>query len=225
MNHTHAIRGLMLKDWYGLRGYLVRQTGLVLAMYLVLGLVLKTMAMLPSMMVMVTMMSGLSAFSLDDACQWNGYACTMNITARQLAKARYILYYGTLFGVMLFSCALATLLEMLLFSGGQTSSEILIMGFGGGIAVFLIYAVMIAVDVPMFYKLGVEKSRIPMTLTFVIPFIAIIPTASYWGPWLDDLDYNTVPWVLIACVALALISLCIYISYRVSVHVLENKEF
>lgn len=56
MNKTHVMRGLILKDWYGLRSYLVRQVGLVLAMYVVLGFVLKSMSMLPAMMVMVTMM-------------------------------------------------------------------------------------------------------------------------------------------------------------------------
>lgn len=47
MNKTHVMRGLILKDWYGLRSYLVRQVGLVLAMYVVLGFVLKSMSMLP----------------------------------------------------------------------------------------------------------------------------------------------------------------------------------
>ena len=32
MNKPHVMRGLILKDWYGLRSYLVRQMGLVLAM-------------------------------------------------------------------------------------------------------------------------------------------------------------------------------------------------
>ena len=56
MNKPHVMRGLILKDWYGLRSYLVRQMGLVLAMYVVLGFAMKTMSMLPSMMVMVTML-------------------------------------------------------------------------------------------------------------------------------------------------------------------------
>lgn len=108
MNKTHVMRGLILKDWYGLRSYLVRQVGLVLAMYVVLGFVLKSMSMLPAMMVMVTMMGMLSAFSLDDTCHWNGYACTMNITARQLARARYALYYGTMACVARFPPCLPT---------------------------------------------------------------------------------------------------------------------
>ena len=89
----------------------------------------------------------------------------------------------------------------------------------------LIYSLMAAVDIPLFYKLGVEKARLPMTLTFVIPFIAIFPTISYWGPWLEGLDYAAVPWVLAAAAVLALAALCVYISYRVSVNILENKEF
>ena len=30
MNKTHVMRGLILKDWYGLRSYLVRQVALCL---------------------------------------------------------------------------------------------------------------------------------------------------------------------------------------------------
>ena len=225
MNKTHVMRGLILKDWYGLRSYLVRQVGLVLAMYVVLGFVLKSMSMLPAMMVMVTMMGMLSAFSLDDTCHWNGYACTLNITARQRARARYALYYGTMACVALVSAVLAYVLELLLFANGQSRAELFLAVFGGGAAVMLIYSLMAAVDIPLFYKLGVEKARLPMTLTFVIPFIAIFPTISYWGPWLEGLDYDAVPWVLAAAAVLALAALCVYISYRVSVNILENKEF
>ena len=135
MNKPHVMRGLILKDWYGLRSYLVRQMGLVLAMYVVLGFAMKTMSMLPSMMVMVTMMGMLSAFSLDDMCHWNGYACTMNITARQLARARYAMYYGAMACVTLVAAVLAYGLELLLFAGGQSNAEIFLAGFGGGAAV------------------------------------------------------------------------------------------
>lgn len=225
MNKPHVMRGLILKDWYGLRSYLVRQMGLVLAMYVVLGFAMKTMSMLPSMMVMVTMMGMLSAFSLDDMCHWNGYACTMNITARQLARARYAMYYGAMACVTLVSAVLAYGLELLLFAGGQSNAEIFLAGFGGGAAVLVIYSLMVAVDIPLFYKMGVEKARLPMTLTFVVPFIAIFPTISYWGPWLDDLNFDAVPWVLVAAAVLALVAACVYLSYRISVRILESKEF
>ena len=203
MNKPHVMRGLILKDWYGLRSYLVRQMGLVLAMYVVLGFAMKTMSMLPSMMVMVTMMGMLSAFSLDDMCHWNGYACTMNITARQLARARYAMYYGAMACVTLVSAVLAYGLELLLFADGQSNAEIFLAGFGG----------------------GVEQARLPMTLTFVVPFIAIFPTISYWGPWLDGLNFDAVPWVLVAAAVLALVAACVYLSYRISVRILESKEF
>lgn len=64
-----------------------------------------------------------------------------------------------------------------------------------------------------------------MTLTFVVPFIAIFPTISYWGPWLDGLNFDAVPWVLVAAAVLALVAACVYLSYRISVRILESKEF
>lgn len=89
----------------------------------------------------------------------------------------------------------------------------------------VIYSLMVAVDIPLFYKMGVEKARLPMTLTFVVPFIAIFPTISYWGPWLDGLNFDAVPWVLVAAAVLALAAACVYLSYRISVRILESKEF
>ena len=197
MNKPHVMRGLILKDWYGLRSYLVRQMGLVLAMYVVLGFAMKTMSMLPSMMVMVTMMGMLSAFSLDDMCHWNGYACTMNIIYEVAQEYDPI--------------------EIEVVPGITAAC--------GGAAVLVIYSLMVAVDIPLFYKMGVEKARLPMTLTFVVPFIAIFPTISYWGPWLDGLNFDAVPWVLVAAAVLALVAACVYLSYRISVRILESKEF
>ena len=95
----------------------------------------------------------------------------------------------------------------------------------GGAAVLVIYSLMVAVDIPLFYKMGGEKARLPMTLTFVVPFIAIFPTISYWGPWLDGLNFDAVPWVLVAAAVLALVAACVYLSYRISVRILESKEF
>ena len=149
----------------------------------------------------------------------------MNITARQLARARYAMYYGSMACVTLVSAVLAYGLELLLFAGGQSNAEIFLAGFGGGAAVLVIYSLMVAVDIPLFYKMGVEKARLPMTLTFVVPFIAIFPTISYWGPWLDGLNFDAVPWVLVAAAVLALAAACVYLSYRISVRILESKEF
>lgn len=226
---SHPILGLLLKDWYSMRSYLLRQLGLLTLVYVVLGMTMKTMSMLPAMMIMGTMMGGLTAFSLDDACQWNGYACTMNIAPRQLVKARYLMFYGSLSIVAVATSLLSGVLDALLFSGNEDRMENFFVGMAGGLAVLVIYLLILAVDIPLFYKLGVEKSRMPMTLTFVLPFIIIFPTAQYWGPLLEGMDLSSLPLgptlaTGIAVVVLA-VALTVFLSYHFSVGILEKKEF
>ena len=55
---THPIFGLILKDFYSIRGYLIRQIGLLLVIYLIIGVAMKTMSMLPAMLMLgVTMVA------------------------------------------------------------------------------------------------------------------------------------------------------------------------
>lgn len=222
---SHVLRGLLLKDWYSMRSYLARQLGLLAVVYVIIGMTMKTMSLMPAMMIMGTMMGGLTAFSLDDTCQWNAYACTMNISARQLARARYLLFYGSLLVVAVVTSVISGAVDALVFSQNEERLQNLLIGIGGGVAVFLIYTLILAIDIPMFYKLGVEKARVPMTLTFVLPFVIIFPTATYWGPMLEQLDLSSIPWALIGLAFLALLAVGVFISYRVSVSILEKKEF
>lgn len=59
---THPIFGLILKDFYSIRGYLIRQIGLLLVIYLIIGVAMKTMSMLPAMLMLGVTMSLISIF-------------------------------------------------------------------------------------------------------------------------------------------------------------------
>lgn len=225
---THVIRGLVKKDWYCLRTYLVKQIGLLTVMYLILGFVLKSMSMLPAMLILGVTMSLTTAFSLDETSNWNAYALTMNVTPRQLVAEKYVLFYCAMLGLGLSTSLIAGGLDALLFADTESHAEMMMLGLGGGVAVMLIYALVTAIDIPLFFKLGIEKSRLPMTLTFVIPFVIIFPTAQYWGPLLEDaFDAMSLP-VLVGAIGgglVVVIALAVLISYRVSVSIMEKKEF
>lgn len=225
---THVIRGLVKKDWYCLRTYLVKQIGLLTVIYLIIGFVMKSMSMMPAMLILGVTMSLTTAFSLDESSNWNAYALTMNVTPRQLVAEKYVLFYCSMLGIGLTASLIAGGLDALLFADTESHAEMLMIGLGGGVAVTLIYSLVTAVDIPLFFKMGIEKSRLPMTLTFIIPFIVIFPTAQYWGPLLDDaLDTVSLPTLLVAAAIglVVFIALAILISYRVSVSIMEKREF
>ena len=220
-----TVTGLIQKDLLTIRTYLYRQIGLLLIIYLVLGWAIKSMSMLPAMVMMGMVMGLLSTFSFDESCHWNAFACTMGVPPSRLVLARYLLFYGSMVICAVVTTVLSVGLDFLLFSDQQDQLEILFAGMGGSAAILVIYTLMCAVDFPMFYKLGMERSRLPMTLTFVIPFIVIFPTMSYWGPWLESLDLAAVPWGLVAVCTAALLVLVAVVSYRISVRIVQNKEW
>ena len=178
------------------------------------------------MMVMVTMMGMLSAFSLDDMCQWNGYACTMNITARQLARAPMPLYYGALALMMLvFLCRCLRAGDAAVF-GRAAAQSCSLAGFGGGVSVMLYLFADGGCGYPAVLQTGRGKGapahdaylRHPLHRHlphhFVLGPVAgrVLITTPCPGCWLPPPCWRWWP-------------LCVYISYRVSVNILENKEF
>ncbi len=160
-----------------------------------------------------------------ESSHWNAYALTLPITPRDLVISKYLIYYGGMYVVGLLASLFSAALDALLFSGGEDAMENLMMGAGGGLAILVIYSLIIAVDIPLYLKLGTEKSRIPSTLTFLVPFVAIFPTVSYWGPWLENLDYSSVNWPLAALIALVFILVIIIGSCVVSIRIMEKKEY
>ncbi|WP_367926127.1 ABC-2 transporter permease [uncultured Ruthenibacterium sp.] len=222
---THPILGLMLKDFYSIRGYLIRQIGLLLVIYLIIGFAMKTMSMLPSMLMLGVTMSLISIFSLDETSHWNAYALTLPITPKDLVVSKYVLYYGAMYIVGLLASLFSAVLDFAFFREAEDSIETLIMGVGGGMAILIVYTLVIAVDIPLFLKLGTEKSRIPMTLTFLVPFVAIFPTISYWGPWLENLDYTQINWILVSLIALIILIFVMVISCMISIQIMAQKEY
>lgn len=224
---THAIRGLLLKDWFSVRSYIARQLGLIAVIYLVLSFGLKSAAMFTSMLLLGGMMGLLSLFTVDDSCHWNAYAGILGLRPGQLVAARYIAVYGCMLLLTVISAAASVVLELFVFRplfGTADAAENALVGIATGAAIFLFYGLMMALDIPLYYKLGVEKARIPTTLTMVVPFIAIVTTASYWGPLLDTMDLAALPWGWIFLAIAAAFAACIALSAAVSARILAKKE-
>lgn len=225
---SRVIVGLLLKDWYTVRTYLVRQIGLLVLIYLIISLVLKEGSMLVSMVLLGGMMGFLTLFSMDDACRWNGFAVLLNLRPSQLVAARYLAVYGGMAAVTVLAAALGAGMEFFVLGplfGVPDAGENALAGLITGLAVFLCYALVLAVDMPLYYKLGVERARIPTTLTMVVPFVAIVTTAPLWGPALEGLAPSALPWGPLLLAAVLLPAAAIALSAAVSVRILAAKEF
>lgn len=91
------MKGLFLKDWYGLLGMYKKNLLLVLVLYATLSMILN----MPFFLFMTPWLLGfytLSSFTLDESCRWNLYACTLPVSASQIVG-------GKLFAGHILDCA------------------------------------------------------------------------------------------------------------------------
>ena len=217
--------GLILKDIFSMRKYFLKQMLYMLVLYLLLSVaVLHSISYISCMMIMSVMMMLISSFSVDENAKWDAYALTMPLTPRTLVGAKYLLFYGALLisGVSL--SLICGIVDAVTFREGFTT----IAASSGSI--MAIYGLSATLFLPFVYKLGAEKARLVMSICFVLPFIAVIWAASYFGIGSQaDLDLTsflqTLPWPLIAAAGVVVLALLVLISFFLSVKFYEQKEF
>ena len=207
--------GLILKDYYSLRSYLFKQMGLMVVIYLFVSVAMKSFAFLAPMLTLSVMMMLVSSFSVDEASKWDSYALTMPITPRTIVASKYALFFGSLACISVVSAALCGILEKIVFKNGIVEIAI-----STG-AVFVMYTVVTAIVLPLFFKLGAEKARIGMTIAFMIPFFGVV-----WGAqFLKGINFAALPWGVLGVGAAAALLVLFAGSYFLSVKIYEGKEY
>lgn len=212
--------GLLLKDYYCLRSYMLKQLGLIVLLYVGLTIAMKSSAFFTPMMIMYVMITLISCFSLDDTTHWNSYALTLPLAPKTIVAARYLLFLIAMCIVAVFACTVSTVIDIVFFHQGI--AEI----WGSAAAVMLLYATICAFCLPLFFKFGAEKARIWMTLIMMLPFMGIM---IFGGIFENELENFAVPsneqigLILLAAAFAVAVTCCI--SYCISVKLFTTKEF
>lgn len=166
--------GLILKDFYSLRSYFLKQIGLMAVIYLMISVgVIRSLAFFAPMMVMSVMMMLISSFSFDETAKWDAYALTLPLSPRSIVGARYLLMTGMLLVSGVVIAAVCCAVDAFTFKDG--AGEIIASTAGVAVSYLLVSLIVM----PLFYKLGVEKARIAMIVCFMAPFMLIIWLAEY----------------------------------------------
>ncbi len=210
--------GLVLKDYYNLRSYLLKQAGLMALIYGVVGFSVKSMSIVAPMMIMSMGMMVVSSFSVDEASHWDSYALTLPVSSVEIVRSKYVLFLGSITLAALVAGALGIFIDSFTFHEGFAP-----IAAAAGVSA-LIYFLMCVITLPIFFKMGVEKARILMTLCFMIPFFIITFGAQY-------LAENNIPLpsagqlkLLAVAAVIATLLLC-YVSYLLSLKFYNAKEF
>ncbi|MGI5895266.1 MAG: ABC-2 transporter permease [Candidatus Merdivicinus sp.] len=207
--------GLICKDFYTMRGYLWKQLGFMVVIYLAISLIVKSTIFLSAMTMMLVINSTVSTFALDENAKWNSYALTLPLTPAQIVLAKY----------------LYALLSLLICGGSVTVLSILVDSFtfheGAGLlaasslGIFLVYQLTEMLTIPIYFKVGVEKARLISVILYVIPFfviVGILPSVDL--TWMESLPLAGVAVGFAGIVIAASI-----LSYLLSVQILSRKEF
>lgn len=211
--------GLFLKDILGLRRY-IKQLGVSLIVLAVLALGLKSPNYFIGMVILMSSMTVLTAMSYDEIAKWDKYALSMPLSKRDLVGSKYLLLIAITISTGFISAVLAFFMS--LFFKSDKPWEVFVIGG----AVCMVALIFYSLIVPIAFKLGVEKSRIFMGIVFALPAFLVI---AYGNLNLGDKfnipipTENQIKSVLYTSPFITIVIL--YLSYRISVSILQKKEF
>ena len=208
--------GLIKKDLYVLKGYIGT---LLLFLLCFSALAIQTPSMLFIGLMVLPYMAMTVTFSYDQNANFNSYALTLPITRREIVKEKYMLLIGALF-LMFLLTVLLTGIVTYFQTGNVHIMKIASIPFGTFLAMLSISLF----QYPIIYKIGLEKGRI---YTIIIAAI-IAAIAGILGTQIGNTGMNSELILLfqkyglwaIACIILV----GYYISYRMSVRILQKKD-
>lgn len=190
------MKGLLLKDWYALRGQAGRLFFLI-ALYIVIG---EFSAGIGSIGILLCAMLPTSCLAYDERAKWDRYALSMPLSVKDLVVSKYLLGY-----LMLAVGAALKLLVIVLPIGNGSN----FVSFVLTIAAALLY---LALQLPILFKFGTENGRIWMMIisgAFAIG-IVMIGTAT-----LAEVDLALLPYLaLAAAIVLQIPSILLAVRFR-----------
>lgn len=215
------MKGLILKDFYSLRGY-VRQMLIIYVFYVVCAaLGIWEIQFFVGLTTMMGAMMVVSTFSYDDLAKWEGYALTMPITRKDLVTSKYIVMLLSMFASAACSMAIGIVFQMI---QGKLELQLLLITCGSVMAVAVLG---FCIQLMITFKFGVEKARLTLMAIFLIPTIVLIGGAKLMGSMGIEVDLSGIEsrLPLVVGIVLAVIVGVSVLSYLGSIRIVEKKEY
>lgn len=207
------MKGLLLKDLYNLKSS-SKVIGLVVLFYFIFGIISGEASFMSAFIMVMMLTLPITAISYDERSKWNIYAASMPIKRKDIVICKYIL--GLILGL---SGSIISLVYT-----GLINKSISMENIYNSVTVTSLGFVLLALLIPVMFKLGTEKGRIIMITIFLIPTMLILMLSNL-TPNIDlmevveNINFNVV------AVCVPVISLALYvISSVITITIYENKE-
>lgn len=167
----------------------------------------------------------MSTISYDEADRGLGYLMTLPTSRKIYAMEKYVLGYGVSVVLLAFGILAWILTDML--RGIHLETDELMLNCEAGV---LVVAVMMVVLVPVQLKFGMDNGRIIMVAVFMgifsVAYLAV-KVAENIGMDMDQLlmDIQSLGIPVLAAIFLVFLGIVTYISCKISIRIMERKEF
>ena len=211
--------GLLYKEFYTLKRYL-KQYSTILIMFTLISVYMKSVIYLQSMLSMSLGMLTFTGITYDKMYGWDKLALTMPVSRSGIVLSKYIMSALVSATALIVSSVIGIVIKQFVpvEEGIEDILMVAVVLFG---ALLLIYAVIL----PIIYKFGVEKARIMMFGIIAIPIVLITILVRYIPEPTQFIEFINSHVVLTGLIYLVICILIDVISYFISVHIYNQKEF
>lgn len=214
------MKGLILKDLLNLKKAIKTMLIVGIAYSIFFSTVQPTF--LTGILTLLFSMQSLSSFSYDEYAKWDSYALTFPISRKDLVLSKYILFMTFPIIGSVLSIILSTIIG--LFKQTLMVEEI----FASAMGFLFSMEILFLIILPLIFKFGIERGRIMITIVgfsiFGILFLVIKLIQALNLPVLSlEQIYALTP--IIPWIALVMVALIAYLSYQVSLRIVEKKEY
>ena len=208
------MKGLLRKDIYMAAKY-YRAVLLVVAVFLLLTIFGDGSLIFLAYPTMISGMLPITLLSYDTHFKWEQYSGTLPYTRAQLVTVKYLV--GLIFsGGVLLVCLGVLALRQILGDGFDLDAFL-----GAGLLCFVLGVAAPAFLLPLAFKFGPEKGR----LLFIV-LIASLCGAGFALGQTDFLSGLAIGNTVVVALAAAGVTLALYLlSWRLSIHFYQKKEF
>ncbi len=202
------MKGLLLKDIYTLTKQM-KVFLVVLAVFCCIpGYSVSTFAIIYAAMLPIT------ALAYDERSKWNRYAAMMPYTARSMVLSKYVLGYAAISLALLLSFTAEGVANLIRHTALSSDEWLSCLMFS------CIAAMMLAINLPLMFRLGVEKGRI----FFFITVAAIVVGTVALGDRITAALYSAAAAPLSAAIVLLVAAVAInLLSILLSIRVFQKK--
>lgn len=214
------MKGLILKDLLNLKKAI--KTMLIVGISYSIFFSTVQPTFLTGILTLLFSMQSLSSFSYDEYAKWDSYALTFPISRKDLVFSKYILFMAFPIIGSFLSIILSTII--CLFKQTLIVEEI----FASAMGFLFSMEILLLILLPLIFKFGIERGRIMITVVsfsiFGIGFLVIKLIQALNLPFLSlEQIYALTP--IIPWIALVMVALIAYLSYQVSLRIVEKKEY